>query len=175
MRRLMLLRHAKSDWSTPGRADRERVLSARGERDAPKVGRYLAEHDLVPQHAIVSAAERTRQTWQHLGRKVTEIPTVTIDERIYEAAPADILAAIAETPADAASVMVVGHNPGLQSVALMLTGSGGGKAWRLLSEKFPTAALAVIDFDAPDWKSLAPRSGHLERFITPRAINGEAD
>ncbi len=175
MRRLMLLRHAKSDWSAAGRPDRERVLSPRGERTAPLMGRYLAEQDLVPQHAIVSVAERTRQTWQFLGNTVTATPGVTFDERIYEAAPVDILAAIADTPAAAETLLVVGHNPGLQSLALALAGSGSGKARRSLAEKFPTAGLAVIDFDLPDWKSLSPGSGRLERFVTPRSLGGDDD
>lgn len=175
MRRLMLLRHAKSDWSAPGRPDRDRVLSARGERAAPLMGRYLAEQGLIPQHAIVSVAERTRQTWQRLGKAVTGTPGVTFDERIYEAAPLDILAAIGDAPAAAQTLLVVGHNPGLQSLALALTGTGSGKARRTLAEKFPTAALAVIDFDLPDWRSMSPGSGHLERFITPREIGGDED
>jgi phosphohistidine phosphatase len=175
MRRLMLLRHAKSDWSAPGRPDRERVLSPRGERASPLIGRYLAEHGLVPQHAIVSVATRTRQTWELLGKAVTETSSVTYDDRIYEAAPIDILAAIADAPAQAESLMVVGHNPGLQSLALALTGSGSRKAGRALAEKFPTAGLAVLDFELPDWKSLAPGTGRLERFITPRAIGGDED
>jgi len=175
MRRLMLLRHAKSDWSAPGRPDRERVLSPRGESAAPLLGRYLAEQGLVPQHAIVSVAERTRQTWQRLGKAVTGPPSVTFDDRIYEASPLDILTAIADIPAAVESLLVVGHNPGLQSLALALAGSGSGKARRTLAEKFPTAGLAVIDFDLPDWKSLEPGSGRLERFITPRAIGGDED
>jgi phosphohistidine phosphatase len=174
MRRLMLLRHAKSDWSAPGRPDRERTLSTRGVRAAPLMGRYLAEHDLVPDHAIVSTAERTRQTWHLLGEPVTQPPGVTFDDRIYEAAPADILAAIDDAPKAAMKLLVVGHNPGLQSLALMLAGSGSAKARKALLEKYPTAGLAVIDFDLANW-SLAPGSGRLERFITPRAIGGDAD
>jgi phosphohistidine phosphatase len=175
MRRLMLLRHAKSDWSASGRPDRERTLSARGAKAAPLVGRYLAEHDLIPDHAIVSTAQRTRQTWQLLGDKVTQPPGVTFDDRIYEAAPADILAAIADAPKAATKLLVVGHNPGLQSLALLLAGSGSGKARKALLEKYPTGGLAVFDFDLPDWTQLAPGSGRLERFITPRAIGGDAD
>lgn len=175
MRRLMLLRHAKSDWSAPGRPDRERVLSPRGKRAAPLMGRYLAEQGLIPQHAIVSVAERTRQTWQLLGKTVTETPSAKFDDRIYEAAPIDILAAIADAPAEAETVLVVGHNPGLQSLALMLAGEGSGKARGALAEKFPTAGLAVLEFDIPGWKQLLPGSGRLERFITPRAIGGDDD
>jgi len=139
------------------------------------MGRYLAEHDLVPHHAIVSTSERTRQTWQLLGEAVTERPSVAFDERIYEAAPADILAAIADAPKSASTLLVVGHNPGLQSLALMLAGSGSGKARKALLEKYPTGALAVIDFALPDWRALSPGSGRLERFITPRAIGGDED
>jgi phosphohistidine phosphatase len=175
MRRLILLRHAKSDWSESGKPDRARTLSQRGMRAAPLIGRYLAEHDLVPHHAIVSVAERTRQTWQLLGEAVTAPPRVVFDDRIYEAAPADILAAIADAPGSATRLLVVGHNPGLQTLALMLAGSGSGKARKALLEKYPTGGLAVIDFDLPDWSALSPGSGRLERFITPRAIGGDQD
>ncbi len=175
MRRLILLRHAKSDWSASGRPDRERTLSQRGMKAAPLIGHYLAEHDLIPDHAIVSTAERTRQTWQLLGEAVTEPPSVAFDDRIYEAAPADILAAIADAPRSAERLLVVGHNPGLQSLALMLAGSGSGKARKALLEKYPTGGVAVIDFDLPDWNVLSPGSGRLERFITPRAIGSDDD
>lgn len=175
MRRLMLLRHAKSDWSEAGRPDRERVLSPRGERAAPLMGHYLAEQGLIPQHAIVSGAERTRQTWQYLGKAVTDAASVTYDDRIYEAAPIDILSAVADAPSSAETLIVVGHNPGLQSLALALAGPGNAKARRALTEKFPTTGLAVLDFDRSDWTSLTPGSGRLERFITPRAIGGDDD
>lgn len=175
MRRLILLRHAKSDWSAPGTPDRERVLSQRGTKAARLIGRYLAEHELVPAHAIVSTAERTRQTWQLLGEAVTAPPSVVFDDRIYEAAPADILAAIADVPKAAATLIVVGHNPGLQSLALMLAGAGNNKARKALVEKYPTGGIAVIDFDLPDWSAVSPGSGRLERFVTPRAIGGDED
>jgi phosphohistidine phosphatase len=175
MRRLMLLRHAKSDWSQPGQTDHARSLSPRGRKAAPLIGRYMAEHDLIPDHAIVSPATRTRETFRLVTDGWPHKPPVDFEDLIYEASPADILAAIAQAPASARSLLVVGHNPGFQSSAKLLVGSGDKRARQLLVDKFPTGALAVIDFDADDWASIRPGSGRLECFVTPRALGGASD
>src|SRR5262245_18470604 len=95
MRRLMLLRHATSDWSLPGQTDRDRGLAERGRMAAPAMGRYMAQHGLIPDHAIVSTATRTRETWRLLSNAWPTEPRATYEDRIYEAAPRNILAAIA--------------------------------------------------------------------------------
>ncbi len=175
MRRLLLLRHAKSDWSIAGHPDHARELAPRGRKAAPLMGQYIAEHGLTPDHAIVSTAARTRQTWQALGDDLTGGVGVTYEKRIYEAEPEDILEAIQDAPKSAQSLIVVGHNPGLQETALLLTNGGKTSARRAISAKFPTAGLAVIDLDIDDWSDIAPGHGTLERFITPRALGGEDD
>ncbi len=175
MRRLILLRHAKSDWSEPGRSDHARILARRGRETAPRVGRYMASQALRPNHAIVSTAARARETWQLVAAELPAPPSVRLDERIYNALPEAILEAIAEAPAGAKTLVVVGHNPGLQELAVMLAGSGDTSVRRQLAEKFPTAALAIIDFDAGDWAALRPHRGRLAGFVTPRAIAEVAD
>lgn len=175
MRRLMLLRHAKSDWSTSGQRDHERTLAPRGRKTAPLMGRYIAEQALIPDHAIVSTAARTRETWRLVSDMFPRTPPVDFEPRIYEAAPRDILAAIADAPAPAKSLIVVGHNPGFHDTANLLVNSGDTRMLHNLSEKFPTAALAVIDLDIPDWRAIRLGSGRLERFITPRALGGGSD
>lgn len=170
MRRLMLLRHAKSDWSQPGQPDHARELAPRGLKDAPMVGRYMADHALIPDHAIVSTATRTRETWRLVADAFARKSPVTFKDSIYEASPRSILAAIAEAPASARSVLVIGHNPGFQETANLLVGSGDQRGRDKLREKFPTAALAVIDFAGDDWSAVQPGAGRLESFVTPRAI-----
>lgn len=175
MRRLMLLRHAKSDWSLPGQADHERTLTPRGRKAAPLMGRYIAEHGMIPDHAIVSTAARTRETWRLVAGMFPRKPPADFEDRIYEASPRDILAAIADAPASAQSLIVVGHNPGFHETANLLVDSGDRRLRRSLSEKFPTAALAVIDLEIDDWTAIRPGSGRIERFVTPRAIEGATD
>jgi phosphohistidine phosphatase len=175
MRRLMLLRHAKSDWSLPGQTDHERDLTTRGRKAAPLMGRYMAEHAMIPDHAIVSTAKRTRETWRLVADLLPKIPPVDFEDRIYEASPRDILAAIADAPASARSLLVVGHNPGFHDTANLLVESGDKRLRKSLSEKFPTGALAVIDLDINDWTAIRPGRGRLESFVTPRAIGGGRD
>lgn len=175
MRRLMLLRHAKSDWSLPGQSDHARDLAPRGRKAAPLMGRYMAEHAMVPDHAIVSTAARTRETWRLVAGMFQHPPSADFEDRIYEASPADILAAIAAAPASARSLLVVGHNPGFHETANLLVNSGDKPLRGKLSEKFPTAALAVIDLDIADWAAIRPGSGRLEAFVTPRAIGGASE
>lgn len=175
MRRLMLLRHAKSDWSNPGQKDHDRTLASRGQTAAPLMGRYMASHGLVPDHAIVSTAVRTRETWRLIAEAFPSKPSTTYEPRIYEAEPDEIIAAIAAAPPAAKSVLVVGHNPGFQETATLLVGSGDPKARAKVAAKFPTAALAVIDFDVTNWTDIRTSAGRLERFITPRAIGDKGD
>jgi phosphohistidine phosphatase len=175
MRRLLLLRHAKSDWSLPGQADHDRDLAARGRKAAPLVGRYMAEHAIIPDHAIVSTATRTRETWRLVADMFPRKPPADFEDRIYEASPRDILAAIAGAPASARSLLVVGHNPGFHEIANLLVASGDKRMRATLQDKFPTAALAVIDLDIDDWAAIRPGSGRLESFVTPRALGGAND
>lgn len=170
MRRLMLLRHAKSDWSQPGQRDHDRELSARGRTAAPQIGAYLAARALAPECALVSTARRTRDTWKLVAPSLATRPKTLFDDRIYEARPGDILAAIRETPASCQSLLVVGHNPGLQELALLLIKDGSQDDIDRLAEKFPTAGLAVIDMPADDWASMRTGSGRLDSFITPRGL-----
>lgn len=171
----MLLRHAKSDWSVAGQTDHQRGLAPRGEIAAPLMGRYMASEALVPDYAIVSTAIRTRETWRLVAEAFPQKPPVTYEQRIYEAEPEAIIAGIADAPSSAKTLLVVGHNPGFHEAAMLLVGSGDKRARAKLSAKFPTAALAVIDFNAKSWAAIRPGSGRLERFVTPRAIGGEDD
>jgi phosphohistidine phosphatase len=175
MRRLMLLRHAKSDWSSPGMPDRERPLNARGAGDARTMGVYLARHALVPDRILCSPAERTRQTAEAIVKGWPAAVEITYSDRLYEASPEAILSLVRAVAPEVHGLLVIGHNPGLQEAARMLIAAGDIEPRERLHEKFPTAALAVIDFPIDAWSKLHRQSGRLDRFVTPRWIAAVAN
>ncbi len=170
MRRLLLLRHAKSDRARPGGQDHDRVLSARGREDAPKLGAFMVRHALIPERAVVSTAKRARETWDLVAAAIVKSPPAVFDERIYEAAPQAILKVVKECESKVHTLLVVGHNPGLQELAALLIASGNLEARQQLNEKFPTAGLAVIDFALDDWSRLHAHAGRLDHFVSPRSL-----
>ena len=168
-RRLLLLRHAKSAWPADV-VDHDRPLAGRGEKAAPLMGRYLARQRLIPDLVLVSSARRTQQTWEFIAKKLPSSIAKKDTEDLYEASAAKIAAVIQSIDPSVRTLMLIGHNPGFQDFADGLIGEGNPEECARIREKFPTAALAVIDFDADRWKNLKPRSGMLERFITPRSL-----
>lgn len=173
--RLLLLRHAKSEKAEPGMSDRDRALNARGRSDAPRIGAYLAHHALRPDRALVSDARRTRETWERVAKALPAPPPAGFEAALYNAGPEAILDVIRKSPRSARSLLVIGHNPGLHDAARLLIASGDVVARERLNEGLPTAGLLVIDFAGNDWQKLHPRSGRLERFITPRSLKAAAD
>ena len=172
MRRLILLRHAKAERSAPGASDHDRALIDRGRKDAAKIGAYMAGHALVPDRVLISTAARCQQTWKAAAGAFKPSPTAASAEKLYDATQHDILAVIKDAPATAHSLLVVGHNPGLHELALMLIASGDVDARERLREKLPTCGLVIIDFAFDDWDRLHPRSGRLERFVSPKSLDG---
>ena len=170
MRRLLLLRHAKTEAFEPGREDRARALVERGRSDAARIGAYMASHALRPDRVIVSPAARSQETWTCMAGAMRPAPAVTTLEQIYDATADDIVAAILGTPADVGALLIVGHNPSLHETALLLIASGNIDARESLREKLPTAGLVVIDFAFDDWRKLHPQAGRLERFVSPRSL-----
>lgn len=175
MRRLMLMRHAKSDWSVGGQPDIERTVAARGREVAPLMGRYIAQHALRPDKALVSTARRARETWDLLAPELGKVPAAAFDKRLYEAPAKSILAVLQETEPNVHTLLAVGHNPGMQELASLLMATGDLTARQSLLEKFPTAALAVIDFAIDRWSDLKAHAGRLDRFVTPRALALNSD
>lgn len=170
MRRLMLLRHTKSDWPS-GVDDHERPLARRGRHAGPLMGNYMAREGLLPDLAVISTARRTRETWELVCPAFAE-PIAELDERrIYEAPAGSIIDVIHETGIDIHTLLLVGHNPGLQDLALDLIGRADGNDLGRLREKYPTGGLAVIDFDIGSWSEVAARAGRLERFRTPKTLD----
>jgi phosphohistidine phosphatase len=172
MRRVMLLRHAKSDWSLAA-GDRERPLNERGQDAAPKIGRYIAQAQTVPDLILCSTAQRTRQTCDLITASFSTVPKIVFEEELYLAEAGTIIGLIRATPDTIRRLMIIGHNPGIHQAAADLTGSGNAKDRATLSARFPTAALAVIDFANGGWADVLPHAGKLDRFITPRLLSGE--
>ena len=167
-RRLILLRHAKSDW--PDVPDRDRPLAKRGRRDAPRIGRWLHEHGYQPDVVVVSAAVRTRQTWDLVAPELGGSPAVRFEPRAYAASALTLLYLAQELPARYRTALLIAHNPGLSELAASLaappesdrpTGNGPRPAVRL-----PTAAVAVFEFSG-DWPSLTPGQARLTNLTTP--------
>jgi phosphohistidine phosphatase len=174
MRRLLLFRHAKAEQAEAGESDRERPLAERGRKDAGRIGAYMAGHALSPARVAVSPSLRTQETWKYAAAAFRPQPAAQTVERLYDATPHTIFEVVKATPAKAGSVLVIGHNPGMHELALMLIASGDIETRERLREKMPTCGLAVIDFAADDWGLLHPRSGRLERFVTPKSLENTA-
>ena len=132
---LVLLRHAKSDWST-GQGDRHRPLADRGRRQAPETGRWLAAHGPALDLAVVSPATRARSTWDLVAAELSEVPTTHVDDRVYAASRDDLLDLVTDLPEGSGTVVLVGHNPGFEELVEHLTGE---------PVPLPTSAIALVD------------------------------
>ena len=175
MRRLLLLRHAKAERPQPGERDHERRLAERGRNDAPRVGAYMSRHDFMPDRVVVSTSARTRETWKLAAAEMDKAPKAEFDDRIYEASPKALLQVVQETDPDIDTLLLVGHNPGMQELAAMLVATGDVDTRQRLKEAFPTSALAVIEFKLKDWSRVHPQSGRLERFIDRHSVTADTD
>lgn len=175
MHRLLLLRHAKAERSHSSGRDHDRVLAERGGADAARIGAYLVRHGFVPDQVLVSTAVRTRETWKRLATAFKQAPPADFDASIYEASPEAILKAIKDTGPDVGTLLVIGHNPGLQELAVTLVAAGDIETRQRLQADFPTSALAVISFALDDWSRLHPQAGRLEHFVTPQTLEAATD
>jgi phosphohistidine phosphatase len=173
MKSLYLMRHAKSDWQDPRLDDFDRPLSARGARAAPRMGRYLRENLETPDHILCSTAKRAALTWQlTIEAFEVDIP-VTWSDDLYLATPVELTKAVNTLAPPAANVvLLIGHNPGLERLAVILAGSGSRPdALGHLKAKFPTAAVAVFECDVLAWTDLRPGRGRLTGFIRPKDLD----
>lgn len=170
---LLLLRHAKSSWDDTDLEDHDRQLTKRGTKAALRVGRYIAENNLIPDVIVSSDAIRTRATLTLVLKAIApDLPPPTvITNDLYLAAPETILEVVVREAGVAKRIMVIGHNPGVHALALSLPASGRRSDLTALAMKFPTAALAEISFDMQIWGDVRPASGHLQRFVVPRSLS----
>lgn len=170
MRRLLLLRHAKSCWDEPELADADRPLAARGRAAVPVVARYMDAKGWRPDLALCSPALRVRETWQLVAPELgAPIPAKTL-RSLYLASPSRLLAMLRRVAPEVRTLMMIGHNPGFARLAVDLCGAGPGKALERMGGKFPTAALAVIDFDVDRWSEVALAGGRLVAFVRPKDL-----
>jgi phosphohistidine phosphatase len=166
---LYLLRHAKSSWENPALADRDRPLGARGKRASRVIAEHLQSQQIAPTLVLCSSAARTRETLERVRASLGEQVEVRIEDDLYTATAGDLLELLHRVTPGVESVMVIGHNPSLQELALTLAGQGPDLV--RLSEKFPTAALATLTF-AGGWEELVGGVAELIAFVTPRELAG---
>lgn len=174
MKQLYLLRHAKSSWDDPDIDDFDRTLNKRGRRAAKAMAAYFREAGLAPSAVLCSPAKRTRETLKYLQPALGEAP-VQFDRRIYEASYQTLLHCLADLPSEAESALLIGHNPGLERLALYLMSDRGHGAGAVrMQDKYPTGSLAILLAPANDWASLKVGSCRLEDFIRPSDLDAEA-
>jgi len=168
-KRLFLLRHAKSSWDDPGLDDHERPLAPRGQRACRVIAEYLHANAIEPELVLCSSARRTRETLEGVAPTGERV----IESDLYTASPAELVERLRRVSDDVASVMLIGHNPSMQMLALRLARRNGDAAARAaLERKFPTGALATLTFEC-GWSELGSGSAQLVAFMTPKELNGK--
>ncbi|ESR26756.1 SixA phosphatase family protein [Lutibaculum baratangense] len=169
MLRLYLLRHAKSSWDDAEVQDFDRPLAERGLKAAEAMAAFIAREGYLPAVIACSSARRARQTLQPLIGHLSGEVDIRLTRRIYDADPQDLLDALRATGGTATSLMMIGHNPTFEDLAALLAPGGDGEALSRMRQKFPTAALAVIEFEAARWDEVGPGAGRLVAFHTPKS------
>jgi phosphohistidine phosphatase len=167
MHTLYLLRHAKSSWADPTLLDHERPLAPRGRRDAKRIATHLAQLGIEPELVLCSTAARTRETLE-LVRPALGAATVSLESELYAASAETLLERLHAVPEEVASVMLIGHNPGLEGLGLLLA-SGGPELGRL-ETKFPTAALATLTLPTATWQRLSTADAVLAAYAVPKEL-----
>ena len=174
MKRLFLLRHAKTEPHSASIEDRERELMPRGREDAPLVGHYMSGHGYRPDLIFCSTARRTVETLALLVPELSVKPPVEYLDALYLAEPELLLAHMEHAPDKAKALLLLGHNPGLEQMAGYLSRAPIKRKeqsqFDLMEEKFPTGALAVLDFAVTHWADVEPQTGTLVDFVRPRDL-----
>ena len=170
VKRLYLLRHAKSSWRDPSLEDFDRALNGRGRRAARTMGEYMRRRGMRPALVLCSAAMRATQTLELVQAALGGDLPAQIDDGLYLAEPGALLSRIQRVDDSLLSVMLIGHNPGIERLAVALSGSGDDEARQRMQAKFPTAALAVLAGDQARWRDLRQGGARLEAFIRPKDL-----
>lgn len=171
MKTVTLLRHAKSDWDDPATRDFDRPLNRRGRAAARAMGRELRTLKLGFDMVLASPAIRVAETLAGLAEGYGRDLGPVYDDRMYLAADATLLEIVRETDDDIARLLILGHNPGFERLALLLSHDDGSEARERLAEKYPTGALAEIALPVARWRGIMPEEGELTRFIRPRDLD----
>jgi phosphohistidine phosphatase len=165
MKRVYLLRHAKSSWKDRSLADRDRPLAGRGRRAAEAMARHLEAEGIRPDLVLCSPARRTRETLERVEPAFGNRIDARLDESLYGASEPELFDLLAALPRDVESVMLIAHNPGIEELALSLASEGEGLP--RMREKYPTAALATIDLPAGRWSEIERGGGELVAYVRP--------
>lgn len=169
-RRLYLLRHAKSSWDDAARDDHDRDLTGRGRQAAERMGLLCATDGIAPALVVCSTARRARETLARLVPHLAGTGRIEFEEGLYLAGAAELLRRVRRIEDAVASAMLIGHNPGLQELAVLLCASGDQAALAKMRSKFPTAALAEIVLPIARWRDADADCGRLVRFVVPRDL-----
>lgn len=175
MKTIYLLRHAKSSWDEPDLDDFQRPLNPRGRAAAKAMGKHLKQQSIHPGMILCSAALRTRATYEILERHLEGVP-VSYEDGLYEATRGELLNRLQRLDGHLDSVMLIGHNPGLERLAQALCGQrGSAKALALLDQKYPTGTLAILTTKCPHWAELDAGTCKLVDFVRPRDLDAIHD
>jgi phosphohistidine phosphatase len=174
MKTLGILRHAKSDWHDARLRDFDRPLNGRGRKGAALIGLHIRDHAVGWKRILASPAVRVTQTIALAGEAAGEMPPITWDRRIYLASSATLIDLLREQAGDPRSIMLIGHNPGLEDLIFDLVPDDGSSPMRdVVEEKFPTAAYAVVELDIESWDEIAEGTGRLVHLTRPRDLDPE--
>jgi phosphohistidine phosphatase len=168
MKTLYLLRHAKSSWADTAIGDQDRPLAPRGHRAADKVANHLLQQGAAPAIVLCSSARRARDTLALVAPAFGKATEHVVEEGLYAASAAELLRRLRRIPDRTPSVMIIGHNPGLQDLAVTLAAHGA--LLERLREGFPTTALAVLQSPIKSWRELGPGNAKLIDFVVPREL-----
>ena len=169
MRTLYVLRHAKSDWGDASLRDFDRPLNGRGRKSARAMGRELRERGLTPDLVLLSPSARTTETLARVEEGFGASFEKVEERSIYLAETEELVALIRNAPAKSDRLMIVGHNPGMHELVLLLA-NGPRDLREEAAAKFPTGAMAEISFDVGDWSDVTPGSGFIRSFLKPREL-----
>lgn len=164
MKRLLIMRHAKSAWDRAGVDDHDRILSPRGRRAARLMGGWIADEGLIPDAAIVSTSARTRETWALVAHQFERAPAPTLSAQLYHASATTMLEIARNAPERAETVLLLGHQPGMADLLALLTEDH--EAWL----EVPTGAIAVLETETPTWRDLAPGAVTPAIFARPKDL-----
>lgn len=166
MATIYILRHAEAQAGAAG-SDHERPLSARGERAALVIGQYMRQESLQPGLVLCSSANRAQATWALAASRLAVRPETDVSDDLYTCTADDLMERLRLLPGDLASVLIVGHNPVLQQLAVTLVRDAEGDSLERLARDLPPGGFAAISFGDHGWRSVARHGGHLSFFVTP--------
>ena len=169
-RQLFLLRHAKSSWGASDISDYDRPLAPRGERAVEKLRGYMAQAGVAPALVLCSAAKRAHQTLAGVQGALGDGAEVSLEEDLYLLSAEGWINRLRRVPDTVSSVMAVGHNPGLQILALMLAGSGDATLLARMGMKYPSGGFAALSWPGAHWSAIGENACRLDAFVVPREL-----